>query len=133
MEASGNTISLFENKWIWFLGTLVGGFLPVFGRLIVGLSIPIELFDIKDVLFAGVAMNLSNFTLVGYKEVQNKVLIIFASALFTFFMSFLIAIYLCSGENTPKHYIILNFLSCSFCAASIFLSWVSNKKVAETS
>lgn len=61
-----------EHKWAWYIGTLIGSFIPIILRFLISLDSEISSFDIKDLLFAGLAMNLSNLSLVNGKEILKE-------------------------------------------------------------
>lgn len=121
-------------KWIWFLGTLIGSLLPILARLFACLAFEINYFDIKDVLFAGLAMNLSNLSLIGSKRFKMKPIIALASGIFIFLLSMLIAIFLCAENKPPNNYqFILNIISLIFVAGAVFLSYTANNYVFKNS
>jgi hypothetical protein len=64
-----------DDKWMWYFLTLFASFIPVILRLLVSFDLPIQGYDIKDFLFAGLAMNLSNLSLIGHKEFDRKLAI----------------------------------------------------------
>jgi hypothetical protein len=116
-----------ENKWIWYLLTFGGSFIPFLARLLVSLEFPINSFDIKDILFAGLAMNLSNFNLTNIEESKKSRLIIF-SGLSIFFIGLIIGIFLCAEYKEPanNNIYLLKLVSYAFVAFSIRTSYNAN-------
>lgn len=123
-------------KWVWFLGTLIGSLLPIFGRLFASMAFEIKSFDIKDALFAGLAMNLSNLTLIGSKSSRTlkvKGFLAMASGAFIFFLSLLIAIFLCAENSEETSLInVLKAIALAFSVGAVFLSYSANNYVFKT-
>jgi hypothetical protein len=80
-------LSISEQKWLWWVGTLIGSFVPVICRLINGDH---PLVDIKDILFAGLAMNICNLPLLTNDSFNHKLKVgIFSAGLIFFIGLFL--------------------------------------------
>lgn len=131
-----------EYKWFWFFLTFGGSCLPIIARFLCGLSSSIEIFDIKDVLFAGLAMNLSNLNLVGNKKIEAKVVISLLSVALIFLCTLIIGIFLCTENSIDstngllslkQGLCILKVLSGILVAFSIYWSYNANNYVFENS
>jgi len=121
-----------ENKWVWYLSTLIGSLLPVFFRLILSsTNNHFEPFDIKDLLFSGLAMNLSNLNLIGHKIFDIKVVLATISAILIIFISFLITAFMFLDilKGELFNVTILEILSIFLVLGSIYLSYESNNYV----
>jgi hypothetical protein len=122
-----------DYKWAWFILTLIASISPIICRFIVWCDFKINLFDIKDLLFAGLAINLSNLNLVGSKNFDEKVLIVMSSIIFLTFFAFIIGVALATEaiKDTPK-IICLDWLSVIVAALSIYVSFEANNYVFKT-
>jgi hypothetical protein len=84
-----------KTKWSWYSIALLISFLPVIIRLIVCIAVPSAIaFDIKDILFSGLAMNLSNINLVGHKAFKPKQGIAVSSSLLILIIGIILALFL---------------------------------------
>jgi len=117
-----------DNKWTWFILTVVASLLPVLFRFLAWTDFNIKIFDIKDLLFAGLAINLSNLNLVGSKEFDEKINIVLFSVLFIILFSFVLGIMLIC-EAFKAHTTILNWLSIAGTDFSIYQSFEANNYV----
>ena len=125
-----------ENKWLWYLLTFIGSFLPLIVRFLVsgGFS-SVNNFDIKDVLFAGIAMNLGNFNLLGGSKIEAKVVIAILSTILMLVIALIVGIFLAveSNVNDKNHFILLKSSSCVLVAISIFMSYTANNYALKNS
>jgi hypothetical protein len=76
-----------QHKWNGYMCTLLGSMVPMVLRFIISLDCEINMFDIKDMLFAGLTMNLSNLNLMNNDRLKQKERIAVLSGLFIFFIS----------------------------------------------
>lgn len=119
-----------ENKWLWFIITICGSFIPLIFRYVVSLGFPTTSnFDIKDVLFAGLAMNLSNFNLLSSKNFKAKVVIALLSSIMIAVIAVLISIFLAKENDKINSLTLLQLLSVIFVLFSIYMSYETNNFV----
>ncbi len=122
-----------ESKWIWFTLTLIGSLIPLILRFLVSLAFPIQSFDIKDLLFAALAINLSNFNLIGSRNFKTKTIIVIFSALLIIFISSTLGVFLCTEANTHQvSFLKLKTISIVFFLASVYMSFEANNYVFKT-
>src|SRR5688572_5147167 len=76
-----------QHKWNWYMCTLIGSLIPMGLRFFISLDYQINMFDIKDMLFAGLAMNLSNLGLLNNNKFKQKDRIGVLSGFFIVFIS----------------------------------------------
>lgn len=122
-----------DYKWAWFILTFIASISPILCRVIVWCDLSINVFDIKDLLFAGLAINISNLNLVGSKSFDEKVLIVMASIIFITFFAFIIGVVL--ATEAMKHapvIICLDFLAVLVALASFYVSFEANNYVFKT-
>lgn len=118
-----------HSKLQWFIITIVAGTLPVFVRLYVGLNNNIDsLFDIKDILFAALAINISNFSLFTNDDYELKSLIAWASGILLVFITLAISHYMeKDGLKVPMPYPYINgIISWGLFGGSVSLSYFAN-------
>jgi hypothetical protein len=119
-----------EDKAIWYFFILGGAFIPIFVRLIVTADFPVEHLDIKDVLFAGLAMTISNFNLIGSEKVKYKSIIFGFSAACILFTGLIIAEFLFDDiKQLHSNFYYLTRISYACVFASIVLSYITNRFV----
>ena len=119
-----------EPKWIWFIGTVIASFVPVILRLITSLDYNITKLDVKDFLFAGLGLSLSNLNLVGSKEFDQKMLIAFVSGGLIALIGFALGIYLRNeADIVKKDPLWLGICSYAITIASLYLSYEANSYV----
>ena len=116
-----------ETRWLWFGGVLIGSFIPLILRLIVSLDIQeIASFDIKDCLFAGLAINLSNFNLLESSKYQFKLALGFLSTICILIIAVAIGVFLISETITQKNFLWLKLISVIVVTFSIRISYGLN-------
>ena len=115
-----------KERWIWFTVTLIGSFLPTIFRYFVGFGGEIEQFDIKDVLFAGLAINLANFALINNLNVDEKTSIILMSAIFMVVLSVILCVFLAYETKSNFNGTVLDVWPYVLIAASALLSFSTN-------
>lgn len=119
-----------EYKWLWYGGTLVGSALPILMRVFLSLDKPVPSFDLKDLLFMGLAINLSNFNLIGIQKFEYKVVVVVCSMLFVIMMAFILGVLMNDESNhvvDPMKW--MTRLSVLCVAASAILSYAANKHI----
>jgi hypothetical protein len=119
-----------EHKWAWYIGTLIGSFIPIILRFFISLDCEISSFDIKDLLFAGLAMNLANFNLIAGKEVENQHKIAGLSVLWIIFISTVLGVFF-HGESldVKKNFYGLKITSGVIVLISTLASYATNQYV----
>lgn len=60
-----------ERRWFWYIALLIG-VLPCIIRFFVWMDADINGFDIKDLLFAGLSLNLANLTQLSNSRFPHK-------------------------------------------------------------
>jgi hypothetical protein len=122
-----------DYKWAWFILTFIASVSPIICRVIISIDFKINLFDIRDLLFAGLALNLSNFNLVGSKKFDDKILIVLSSIIFITCFAFIIGVVLASEaiKNPPAH-TFLDWLSVIVAILSVYVSFEANNYVFKT-
>ncbi len=119
-----------EYKWIWYLGTLFGSLLPMIIRLVISMDHKIPCFDLKDFLFAGLAMNLSNLNLIGTKSFKYKTEIALFSTACIVIIAAVIGVLFADEANTEKNNLFgIKALSLLFVSLSIYVSFEANNFV----
>lgn len=119
-----------DYKWLWFILTFFGSFIPLILRFITSLDFNIPSFDIKDLLFAGLAMNLSNLNLVGSKKFDTKLIIVLFSALFIILIAFALGVFLRNeADKSDVSTFWLKTCSTIFVGLSIYVSYEANNYV----
>ena len=124
-----------ENKWLWFSLSLLASLLPIFTRYCASLgSNTVASFDIKDLLFAGLAMNLANFNLVSAKKIKAKLAIIGLSAILIVVISVIVGIFLMAEPQPVQNngLPLLRLISGALVIFSIFMSYCANDYVLNT-
>lgn len=122
-----------ESRWIWFITTLFGGFIPLILRFFISLGIPINPFDFKDILFAGLAMNLSNLNIFGNKNFKTSVVIAVISGAFMISISCFLGVFLCKeSTNLQSSMIWLKCISGVFVAISIKINYEAHNYFSKT-
>jgi hypothetical protein len=112
---------------MWYFLTLFASFIPVILRLLVSFDLPIQGYDIKDFLFAGLAMNLSNLSLIGHKEFDRKLAIALISMTFILLIGFLIGLFLFNEAMNNKYPLpTLQVFSFVFVGISVYMSREAN-------
>jgi len=115
------------NRWLWFFGIFIGSFIPVGLRLFIGHDYKTTEFDIKDLLFAALAMNLSNLSLVTGKKFETKILIVLVSTLFIVLIAYGLGAFLTdeAAKTKPTGSWLFNS-SIVFSILSILVSFEAN-------
>lgn len=79
---------------IWLFGSLLAGFVPVVARYVVHLFCSTyEIFDIKDAVFMGLAMNLSNFNLINDKTLPHRLALTLTSGFVLMVLAFFLGLF----------------------------------------
>lgn len=113
-----------QYKWNWYMCTLVGSMIPVLMRFFISLDCGIAMFDIKDLLFAGLAMNLSNLSLLNSRKMKQNDRIGFLSGLFILFISAFLGLFFFQEDPTIKTELSkLKIVSSVLVVSSIWLSY----------
>ena len=117
-----------DDLWLWFFCTLLASFMPCIVRYAISLGVHIESFDIKDILFATLAIVISNFTLVGsQKKLEERKLIIVASGFLLIPVVCFTANFLFNENNhnfqPPTQMIFGTYL---FCIVAVITSFSAN-------
>jgi hypothetical protein len=122
-----------ENKWLWYGGTLIGSMVPLIFRLLISLdNRHVACFDIKDLLFMGLAINLSNFNLIGTRNFPYKVAIAIVSGIFILLMGFALGTVMTDESNsTPNPFLWLKIISSCFVLFSVYMSYEANRFLFE--
>lgn len=118
-----------EYKWMWFVFTLIGSFLPMGFRYLASLGFNVSSFDIKDLLFAGLALNISNLTLAGSQRSDTRVVMAGVSFFMSLIIAVFIVIFMCNEEFPTKELIGLKYLSYPVVILSGIISWQANNYV----
>ncbi|MEX6689253.1 hypothetical protein QTN47_17215 [Danxiaibacter flavus] len=120
-------------KFQWFVYTLVGGMIPVGVRFLVAYNFNLEnKLDIKDLLFASLAMNISNFSLLTNDDHKLKSIFSAASGMLLVFISVAIGIYM-AKENEKLHHPAANWIFTGLMfIVSIGLSYTANFTAIKT-
>jgi len=119
------------NKTKWFYFTVVVSFLPIIFRILVWTDFTINIFDIKDLLFASLAINISNLSLVSGKDFDQRISTILFSLSFAVAFAFLLGIMLvCEAVRVQTN--ILNWLAVLASVLTIYKSYEANNYVFET-
>ncbi|HYF29959.1 MAG TPA: hypothetical protein VD993_02460 [Chitinophagaceae bacterium] len=121
-----------QYKWNWYVYTLAGSMLPVILRFFISLDCGIKMFDIKDFLFAGLAMNLSNLTLIGSDNldaVTRERIAVVSGLLILFIAAFLGLLFYEEDPGIRKPFFWMKVLAAGFVAASVATSYRTNKYI----
>jgi hypothetical protein len=89
-----------SGRWLWFFGIFIVSVLPVIFRFFIGHHYKTDEFDIKDLLFGALAMNLSNLNLATGNRIDTKALIINVSWIISLVIVAILAIYM--GDDATK-------------------------------
>ena len=92
------TIDKYKSQVSWLILTFFASFLPAILRFITSNFCNINPFDIKDVLFAGIAFNLANFSIISVKDFPEKGQILLISLGQLLIITAILVLYL-SEEN----------------------------------
>jgi hypothetical protein len=120
-------------KWMWFIATFVGSILPIILRFFLWCAYDVELLDVKDLLFAGLALNLANLTLVGHQSLTEKALIASFSGIFIVIFAFILGcvtrseVYRINDNNTA-----FEIVSIIVVILSAYLNFETNNYVYQT-
>lgn len=120
-----------DHKWFWFFATFVASLIPVACRFIASLASEINALDLKDVLFAGLALNLSNLNLVGDKTMDKKNIIVYLSVILLIIIAVILGIYFANENKLRNISIMLDLFSITFVGASVYVSYSANNYVFE--
>lgn len=116
-----------ESKWLWFGGILIGSCLPMIIRFIISIDFQeISSFDIKDCLFAGIAINLSNINMVGIRDFRSKVSITYLSTISLVIIASCIAVFLMNEANPQQGLFGIKLISILVVIASTRISLFAN-------
>jgi len=108
--------------------TLVGSMLPVILRFVTSLDLDISKYDIKDFLFAGLAINLNNFNLITSEKLEAKIVFSMLSAFAIVVLAFLLGVFIGTEVVKPApSFICLSLFTAIFFLGSIYLSYEANK------
>jgi hypothetical protein len=114
-----------EHQSTWFIYTIIGSLLPIIVRFLAATTGRTEWFDYTEVLFAGIAMNLSNFALAGNGDCAQREYIIGWSMIFTILLSASIMIFLLS-DGSSNNWIAYSF-SFIIVLLSVYINFVANR------
>ena len=118
-----------DHKFTWFVYTIIGSSLPIIFRLLGATSGKVEWIDFKDFLFAGIAINLSNFALVGDREFEYKNHLIGLSVILMVLLSDAIMVFLITESRGSQFLWTLYIISTVILLLSIYISYVANDAV----
>ncbi|MBV8252678.1 MAG: hypothetical protein JO154_08725 [Chitinophaga sp.] len=108
--------------------TLVGSMLPIILRFVTSLDLDIGRYDIKDFLFAGLAINLNNFNLITSEKVEAKIIFSTISAFAIVVLAFLLGVFIGTEVVKPAPaFIWLSFIAVICFLGSAYLSYEANK------
>lgn len=125
--------------WGWLLFSVLLGALPFFVRWIIALGCEdaMDAYDIKDTVYFGIAINISNFSLIRNKSVVMKNLVTGWSLLIVIFLIIFIAILQDADcEKIISHQKkvqiqIIHLITLVLVAGSLRLSYTTNLSVAK--
>jgi hypothetical protein len=118
-----------QHKWNWYMCTLAGSMIPMALRFFISLDYEINMFDIKDVLFAGLAMNLSNLNLMR-NEFEERERIAVLSAIFIIFISVALgASFIDESSSIKKPFVWSKIISVGIVLGSVWASYKANEFV----
>jgi len=121
-------------KWIWFFGILISSFIPLILRAWIGYSYNIIKFDIKDLLFAALAMNLSNFNLVNGRKPDVRIIILFISGFIIVLVGVALGnLFRDEAEKTNAIPPVLFYSSIVFSILSVVVSFEANNYTLKNS
>lgn len=117
-----------HTTWIWFVITILCSFIPCIARAIASTNLDISCFDTKDIIFAGIAINISNFQLISsHIKIEPKILISLLSTIANLFLAVILGIILSDDSNTKAHSTFwLNIICILIVIVSIYLSYDAN-------
>jgi hypothetical protein len=120
-----------EDAIVWFIIIVFGSFIPVFARFVVTMDYPHAIhLDIKDVLFSGLAMNISNFPLIGSRKLKYKGIIFGSSVFCIIAIAVGIGVFLSNETNHIDNELSnLRCISFVFVLGSIIVSYFANRFV----
>lgn len=123
---------------IWFFGSFLAGLVPVVARCVVHLFCPgYDLFDIKDAVFMGLAMNLSNFNLINNRTLPHRLALTLTSGFILMALAFFLGLFQlseCSLDFAKANNLLLpaspsvivGYIVLGITVISIILSLVAN-------
>jgi hypothetical protein len=119
-------------KWIWFFCTIIGSFIPIIFRIgLFAFMDHVDAFDFRDWMFAGLAINLSNLSLVGNKSFDRKVgVVIFSVSLIIGFSLVIGANIACTAAKIVMHNV--NYFSIAALILTVYVSFKANNYVFKT-
>lgn len=114
-----------ENRWKWFGFTILGGFIPLLTTLIFSKE---GYYNLVDIVFLGLTMNISNLNLVGGLNFQQKDVIVILST------TFMVGLALCLGKIYSNTELAIWFeIGIWFASAvSIYMNFEINNFVFKT-
>jgi|GEM_PF-3818795 len=130
----GDSQSCLASKMIWFYFTLFGAAIPVLMRVLIW-SGSTENDYFKDLLFLSFALSLSNLTLVGHKEFDERSGIILISVFMITIMAFGIGAFSYQEAIDDRNPVMLMPLKMTvgiFIVLSALLSYKTNKYIIAT-
>lgn len=117
-----------QYKWNWYMCTLAGSMIPMALRFFISLDCGIAMFDVKDMLFAGLTMNLSNLNLMGRIKLKRKDRIaVMSGFLIVFIAAFLGLFYYEEDPEIRKDYVGLKIVAFIFVSVSVWVSYKANE------
>ncbi|HVZ95749.1 MAG TPA: hypothetical protein VG847_02660 [Chitinophagaceae bacterium] len=117
-----------NTKWLWFSLTILCSFIPCIARAIAATNLDISYFDTKDLIFAGIAINLSNFSLISsHIKFELKTLLSVFSTLANLFLAVILGILLSDDNNKNAHSTMWLSIFCIIIVGfSVYLSYDAN-------
>ncbi len=128
MSLINRLITSTDERWTWFLASLITSFLPVIIRFCICFDTGIGLFDFKDLLFAGLGLNLANFNLMGWNEFDYRERVFTCSALLISIISVFLALFFLF-ENGRNPLLIVKSLSVFVVVSSCWISYATNRHI----
>jgi len=99
-----------QRRLYWVISLLVG-FLPCILRYAISLDHAISGFDIKDLLFAGLSMNLANFSQMSNDRFEAKEVLALISVLLIVVIAAFLSVFLMSEVENQVEPIFLFYIS----------------------
>lgn len=119
---------------MWFLGIFIFSTLPVILRFFIGHHHNTSEFDIKDLLFGALAMNLSNLSLATGNRVDTKVLIVMVSSFFSILIVYALGVFMDDeATKTNSSDSLLYNLSIALSVLSVIVSFEANNYTLKNS
>lgn len=127
--------------WGWFFFTVFLGALPFFVRWIIAMGCQegMDAYDIKDSVYFGIAINISNFSLIRSKSVVMKNLVTGWSLIIITFLIVFVAVL---QESECQRFVsdikraqiqLIHYITLVLIAGSLYFSFSINLSVAKAS